>query len=307
MKQLKRLFERKISVGIRALLAASTLCGVLLSCGGRQPEQVGKRYELRGKVVSVDKAQRQVTISHEAVEGLMEGMTMPFTLKDSDALGVVGAGDRIQATLVVSDKGFWLENPIITKGGEGDAAGAASSGDPAEPVQGTEVPDFSLLNQDNRPIHLSQYRGRALLITFVYTRCPLPEYCTLMSTNFAQTDRELQKDSELSQKTHLLTVSIDPVYDTPKVLKSYGAAHTEKYGEEKFDRWEFATGQPEEIKRMAQFFGLTYFSENEQIVHSLRTAIVSPDGRVYKIYRGNEWKPSDVLTDLRALLGNSGR
>ena len=272
----------------------------LAGCGGEPEDVNAQRYDLKGKVVSVEKEQGRVVVAHEAIEGFMEEMTMPFALRDKDALNVVGAGDRIQATLVVTDRGYWLESPVITKGAGDGGAGAA---DPSGPPAGAQVPDFSLVNQDNRPVRLSRYKGRALLVTFVYTRCPLPEYCTLMSTNFAETDRELAKEPELYRRTHLLSVTIDPAYDKPEVLKSYGAAHTGRYTGEKFDHWEFATGEPGEIRRMAEFFGLSYFEEKDQIVHSLRTALITPEGRVHKIYRGNEWKPDDVLKDLRALLG----
>jgi protein SCO1/2 len=109
----------------------------------------------------------------------------------------------------------------------------------------------------------------------------------------------LEKDAALRGRVRLLSVTIDPAYDTPKVLRSYGGGYTEKYGAETFERWEFATGDPEEVKKLAQFFGLEYFAEKEQIVHSLRTAVIDPSGRVHKIYRGNEWKPEQVLADMR--------
>ena len=166
---------------------------------------------------------------------------------------------------------------------------------------GDEVPNFTLRNQDDREIHIHNYHGKALLLTFIYTRCPVPEYCTLMSDNFAQIDRVLGQDPELYAKTHLLSISIDPSYDTPKVLRSYGAAHTERYQNETFAHWEFATGTSEQVKEIAQFFGLTYFPEKDQIIHSLRTAIVDPDGKVVKIYSGNEWKPEQVVDELKAI------
>jgi protein SCO1/2 len=287
----------------RARLRAFLICLALQGCGAGQSEQGGQRFELKGKVVSVDKAHQQLVIEHEEIPGFMEAMTMSFTVKERDVFGVVAAGDRIQATLVIADRHSWLENPVITKGGAGDSTSHAD--DAAQPQAGAEVPDFALVNQDGRAIRLRQYRGRALLVTFIYTRCPLPDYCTLMSTNFAETERELSKNPSLQQKTHLLSVSIDPAYDTPKVLRSYGASHTERYADEKFDRWEFATGEPGEIKRMASFFGLTYFDEKDQIVHSLRTAIVGPDGRVHKIYRGNDWKPAEVVREMQTLLNQS--
>jgi protein SCO1/2 len=128
-----------------------------------------------------------------------------------------------------------------------------------------------------------------------------------MSNNFALIDKELEKSPALYERTHLLSISFDPEYDTPKVLRSYGAAHTGKFTGETFSHWEFATGTPDEVKGIAQFFGLRYYEETDQIVHSLSTAIITPDGKVYKIYRGNEWKPEQVLQDLRSLLGENKR
>jgi len=130
----------------------------------------------------------------------------------------------------------------------------------------------------------------------------VPDYCTLMSNNFAQIDRELGKDPELYAKTHLLSVSIDPAYDTPKVLRSYGAAHTERYQNETFAHWDFAGGSAEQVKEIATYFGLTYFPEKDQIIHALRTVIVNPDGKVAKIYSGNEWKPEEVVSELKKSL-----
>ena len=275
-----------------------------LSCSSKRRNGPEKRYELKGRVVSVDRAHESIEIDHETVPGLMEGMSMPFTLKDRDALQTAAPGDQIQATLVVADGGFWLENPVITKGStqtndRTDEAGAR------EPQAGDEVPDFTLINQDGKRRHLRQYRGRVLLLTFIYTRCPQAEFCPLMSSNFAEINRVLEKDATLREGTHLLSVTIDPAYDTPTVLRSYGAAHTEKYSDETFEQWEFVTGDAEEIKRMANFFGLTYNTEKDQIVHSLRTILIGTDGRVAKVYRGNEWKPASVIADLQSALEHS--
>jgi protein SCO1/2 len=270
------------------------------ACAPAARESAGRRYELKGTIVSFDKGQQQVVIQHEAVPGLMEGMTMPFTLREPSAYDVMQRGDRIQATLVVDGERSWLEEPIITQTA-GPAGGAAEPAAAAEPQPGAPFPDFTLTNQDGRPVSLRQYHGRALLVTFIYTRCPLPEFCTRMSTNFAALARALAAEPDLGAYAHLLSVTLDPDYDTPKVLRSYGAAHTEAYQGERFEQWELATGRPEEIKRLAQFCGLTYTQDGTQIVHSLRTALVGPDGRLVKIYRGNEWKPDDVLRDLKLL------
>jgi protein SCO1/2 len=285
----------------RTLLFILVLAGLtgLTACSRKNEHR--QLYELKGKVVSVDRTKREVVIDHAEVPGLMGAMVMPFTLNDDDALKILASGDQIQATLVVTDSGAWLENPVVTKIAPGSGT-PPEGGTSAEPQAGAEVPNFSLVNQDGKPVRMQNYKGRALLVTFIYTRCPLPDYCPLMSANFAEINRELEKDSALGAKAHLLSITVDPAYDTPKVLRSYGAAHTEKYNEETFRHWELATGDPEEIKRTAQFFGLTYFAEKDQIVHSLRTALVAPDGRLFKIYRGNEWKPADVLRDLKSLV-----
>jgi protein SCO1 len=227
---------------------------------------------------------------------------MPFKIKSDADLEMLKAGDDITGTLVVDDLSSWVEISSIVEGQP-----LISTVDvPGEPKPGTEVPDFGLVNQDGQRIRLSQYRGKALALTFVYTRCPQPDQCTLMSNNFAAIDRELRKQPDAYEKTHLLTISFDPDYDTAKVLRSYGASHTGRYSDETFQHWEFATGSTDEVKGIAQFFGLRYYhdteSSDEQVIHSMRTAVVGPDGKVFKLYRGNEWKPEQILSDLKSLL-----
>ncbi|HZG53929.1 MAG TPA: SCO family protein [Pyrinomonadaceae bacterium] len=285
------------------LVLSAAACAFLCGCARQPDESRAQRYELKGTVVSSNKAQQQVVIQHEEVPGFMEAMTMPFTLREEAAYDVMRPGDRIQATLVVDNERTRLENPIITQAIPAAAATPTPADGPTEPEIGALAPDASLVNQDGKKITLQQYRGRALVLTFIYTRCPLPDYCTLMSNNFAELNRELHGSPELRDRAHLLSITLDPAYDTPQVLRSYGAAHTENYQSEKFEGWEFATGQPGEIERVAHFFGLSYRREGEQINHSLRTAIIAPDGKLYKLYRGNEWKPAEVLRDLRALNG----
>jgi len=254
-----------------------------------------KRYELKGKVVAVDKEKYLVTISHEDIKGFMPAMTMPFKVTSESDLQMLAPADHVTATLVVDGSHSWLEELIVWR------ESSNPSGMPAviQAKEGDEVPNFALRNQDDREIRIHNYRGKALLLTFIYTRCPVPDYCTLMSNNFAQIDRELGKDPELYARTHLLSVSIDPAYDTPKVLRSYGAAHTERYQNETFAHWEFAAGTAEQVKGMAGYFGLTYFPEKDQIIHALRTVIVNPEGKVAKIYSGNEWQPDEVVEAMR--------
>jgi protein SCO1/2 len=264
------------------------------SCSRRSGNE--KRYDLKGKVVIVEPEKRLVTISHEEIKGYMPGMTMPFTVRNDSDLQMLVPNAEVTATLVVDGSHSWLENLfVVTK----QEAGGPMVESAVQAKEGDEVPNYTLVNQDAKPIRIHNYRGKTLLLTFIYTRCPFPDQCTLMSNNFAQIERQLALDAELYAKTHLLSISIDPAYDDPKVLRSYGAAHTERYDSETFAHWEFATGTGEQVKEIAQFFGLNYFPKEDQIVHALRTAIVSPDGKVTKVYSDNKWKIEEVLDELK--------
>jgi protein SCO1/2 len=293
------MIKRENNLATFFLLSIALLFATNAAC--RRNSANEKRYELKGKVVVVEKDKQLVTIAHEDIKDYMPGMTMPFTLRQEWAYEILVPGDQVTATLVVDGSRVWLEDVIITKEST-DTSYPQSADGVAEARPGDAVPNYGLVNQDGKEIRLDDYRGKALLLTFIYTRCPIPEYCTLMSNNFAEIDKELQKHPDLYDKTHLLSISIDPDYDTPKVLRSYGAAHTGRYSDETFAHWEFASGTKDQVKGVAQYFGLRYFEGNDQIIHGLRTVIIAPDGKVDKVYRGNEWKPAEVLEDLRTVL-----
>ncbi|MBV9209358.1 MAG: SCO family protein [Acidobacteria bacterium] len=285
-----------------ALLSSIACASLGCQHAERKASAQAKRYELKGTVVAVDKAKKEVTISHDDIKDYMPGMTMPFPLKDDWAFDVLAPGSKVSATLVVDTNSYWLEG-IVVSATVGDPLNTSTGDAPELSKVGQEVPDFKLINQDGKSISLKEYRGKALLLTFIYTRCPLPQFCTLMSTNFADLNKKMLDNPALKDRTHLLSITIDPAYDTPKVLRSYGAAHTGQYANEQFEHWEFATGKADEIKRLAEYFGLTYFEEQQQITHSLRTAIIAPDGKVYKVYAGNDWQPNDVLREVETMLG----
>ena len=289
MKPQKGTQSTKVVSVFLGVMALTVVFGVACRRGNE------KRYDFKGKVVAVDLEKRLVTVSHEDIKGYMPGMTMPFAVANESDLQIIAPDDEITATLVIDGKRSWLEDLIITR----QSATAPAMPGAQMAKAGDEVPNFVLRNQDDRDIHIKDYRGKTLLLTFVYTRCPVPDYCTLMSDNFAQIDRALGQDPELYGKTHLLSISIDPEYDTPKVLRSYGAAHTERYQSETFAHWEFAGGTKEQVKDIAQFFGLTYFPEKDQIIHALRTVIIDPRGKVVKIYGGNDWKVDEVVDQIK--------
>ena len=271
------------------VVAALILSGTA-ACRPREPEQ---RYELKGKVIRVDKKGLTVTISHDAIRGYMEAMTMPFKLKDERLLKDLAEGDSVQATLVVAGLRSWLEDVVVTRETV-DPSNLAKAETWVEPKPGDEVPDFKLEDQNNKRISFHQYRGRIVVLTFIYTRCPLPDYCPLMTDNFAEIEKALKSEPESYQKTHLLSITLDPEYDTPRVLHEYAAQHSAGSG-----HWDFTTGTKDEVKQIATYFGMQYWRDGDQVVHSLRTAIVGPDGKLVKLYRGNEWKPDEILRELR--------
>ncbi|MEW6128709.1 MAG: SCO family protein [Acidobacteriota bacterium] len=256
-----------------------------------------KRYELAGKVVAVDLRGKTVTISHEEIKGYMEPMTMPFRVlgKDEFYLDKMNAGDRVQATLVVAGSRSWIENLIVTQESREALPPTAQV---TEPQPGEQIPDFTLINQDGKKISINQYKGKALLLTFIYTRCPLPDYCPLMTSNFAEINKAITSQPELQKRAHLMSITVDPEYDKPAVLRAYGVQHNPN---QSFENWEYATGSSDEIKKIASHFGLYYSTQEDQIVHNLQTALIAPDGKFVKIYRGNEWKPADVVSDLQKL------
>ncbi len=272
---------------------------ILTACGSTVPQE---RYELRGWVVDVRQAQNQVTIKHEEIPGFMGAMTMPFTVKDEWAFEALAPGRYVQAILVVQEDRSWLENLVIGEGPPEGSPGTAD--DPPEPQPGDSVPEYSLINQDGETVQLNQYRGQTLLITFIYTRCPIPDYCPLTTAKFSRIHQSVKKDSDLSAAVHLLSVSFDTEFDTPEVLRLYGQGYAGPNEADPFDHWEFLTGGAEVIKEMTGFFGLSYWPEGGQIIHSLRTALISPEGKLIRLYRGNEWTTEEILEQLNHIAKN---
>ncbi|HYM01149.1 MAG TPA: SCO family protein [Blastocatellia bacterium] len=280
------------SIFVRRLLGCFVIW-FIAQCGCARKGQE-RRFELKGRVVSVHAKLRQVTIDHQEIPGYMPAMTMPYELRDDFALRIVKPGDDITATLVVSGASSWLQDAVVVQQ-------TPDKNFPVEekaihlPESGEQIPDFLLVNQDGNSLRTSQFRGGPLVITFIYTRCPLPDYCPLMTTNFVELDRRLKSDPRLSSTAHLLSVTIDPEVDTPSVMLRYGSEFTKEADDRSFDRWQFATGTADEVKAIAGFFGLSYWKENGQITHSLVTAVIDSNGKIARVFTGNGWKPDEVL------------
>jgi protein SCO1/2 len=276
------------------LLAAALWAG----CAPKQPTPEARRFEVTGSVVAVDKRGQMLIIKHREIPGYMAAMTMGFVVKDDWVFNVAKQGDQVQATLVVQGGKSWLEEVVITEKPKSDPNG------PAEniihmPEPGEAVPEFSVVNQDGKRLKLADYRGKALVITFIYTRCPLPDYCPLMSKNFGAIAKEISANPAMKDSARLLSISIDPEFDQPAVLRAYAKQYVA--GGSAGRLWDHATGKPDEVRRVAKFFGLDYWQESDQIVHSLVTAVIDGEGKIVRIYRGNDWKPAEVIDDIRAM------
>jgi len=281
------------------LLAA--LCLWIAGCSKSQPapasEQATKRYHLVGRVVSIDSQQATLNVDGQEIPGFMAAMTMPYPVRDTKALVALTPGDEITADVVVTSDGAYLENIVVTKKAQPGApkpSGASSH----HPQPGETVPDFALVDQDGKEIHLSAFRGDVLLVTFVYTRCPFPDFCPLVSRNFAQIYARLRYNPSIDfKKIRLLTLSFDSRHDTPTVMRKYAHTFDETTGGDPFDRWDFATVPAKQLPAVADFFGLFYQFSGDQITHSLSTTVINPDGTVYKWYEDSDWKPADLIDD----------
>jgi len=261
-----------------------------------------RTFEVHGRIRSVDASNKTVRITHEEIPDYMPAMTMPFPVKNAALLTGLAAGDSVQFELAVTDDDSWiariekLQSDTSVESVKAEQTALSLQDREAERVQiGEIVPDFKLTDQNGRVIHLNDFRGKAVVLTFIYTRCPLPNFCPLMSKNFSQLEERLS--AEFSNRYQLLSVSMDPDFDTPEVLKEYAA----RYNASSRD-WSFATGDSEQIKFVAGLIGLYYVKENGLISHDLRTALIGPDGRLVHLWKSNVWTPYEVQRMVREAL-----
>ena len=276
------------------LLFAATL--VISGC--RSSSDKFRKYDVDGKVIAVDSAKKKLTIAHKDIPGLMKAMTMDYTVSEDWVARQAKPGDHITASLVMDPEGAYLEKVTLTSTG---TAPEASTSPMHIPDIGDVPPDLTFGNQDGKQVKLSQLRGRPVLLTFIYTRCPLPDYCIRMSDNFGLVARGLKKDNPaLYDKLQMLSISIDPEFDTAPVLKNYGKSFASTV-DPTFSHWQFASASPKDTRDFANYFGLSYSKEQGQITHSLRTALLDPNGKIVAIYNGNDWRPDDVIKDLKSL------
>jgi protein SCO1/2 len=287
--------------------------------------QSAKVYKLRGVVVRTNPSTSEVTLNHQAIPGFMDAMTMPYKLKDPNLLSELHPGDVLTADLLVPQDpngDVLLDHIVIVAQGKPDYRPAVSYHVPAP---GDAVPDFKLRNQDGHSIDLAQFKGDAVLITFIYTRCPLPDFCPRVTRNFAQVNRQLSADPAVYAHTHLLCVSFDPEHDTPDRLRAYGATYIGSDAPSAFTHWDFAVPEPKRheqkgseqkgpgqrgpdqdaVKQMAQYFDVGLSAgPDETFTHTLSTTLIGPDGKVVRFYPGNGWTADQLVADVRHELGS---
>jgi protein SCO1/2 len=269
---------------------------LLISGCGRASEAPAREYQLHGQILAVRPERSEVVIKHEDIQGFMPGMTMPFKVKDGALLQGREPGDLVTATLVVGEVDAHLRT--LEKTGHAALETAAPPPSPDMRQPGETLTDAKFVDQNGQPTSLAAYRGHRVALTFIYTRCPLPEFCPLMDRNFAAVQKTLASTPALAD-VRLITMTLDPAFDTPAILKPYAAR---RGADPKI--WSFLTGEPTEVSTFGSQLGL-YVEHNPQspvdITHNLRTVVIDPDGRLVKVHNGNSWTPSELIADLSAV------
>jgi len=287
--------------------ACLVLCLGLAALGAACTGKTDQReFALQGQVMSVTPNHDQATVNHEEIKGFMTAMTMPYKVHDPKQLDGIAPGDLINAKLVVLTSDAYLTDvkkvgqaPLPAAPAETAAPGASSGFELLKP--GEAVPDASFVDQSGRKRTFSSFKGSPVLMTFIYTKCPMPTFCPLMDQHFATVQKKLKDDPALKGRVQLVSVSFDPIVDTPPVLK----AHAQTLGAD-LKTWTFLTGDRDDIDRFAARFGVSVarsLTDQRDITHNLRTALVDPGGKLVKVYIGNEWTPDQVLADVKPVVG----
>ena len=278
-------------------LALVALAAALAACSTRDGSD-GRRFPLTGTVVGHETSPSRVVVAHEAVAGLMPAMSMPFEVVG--AAPATREGDRIAATLVVTNTRSWLEDVKITAASSAPARGVAAARSAAP---GVLVPPLQLIDQGGQSFNLQAFAGRILVVTFLYTRGPLPDFCPLMIAHL-ESVRQRANQAGLGGRLALLGVTLDPDYDTPAVLRAFGESRLK--GGRRFDQWTLATGTPAQIDSLTSLFGVRHQNVNGTVTHTLSTAVVGHDGRIMRVFDSNSWRPDELFDVVRRGVERAG-
>lgn len=275
---------------------ACLLTVICFSACHRSPDRAV--YAVEGTVQHTFPGEARIQIAHDRIPGYMEAMTMQFDALEPAELSGLQPGDRVRFELVVTrDKG-WIQNVRCLREGErpreplGPSLAKPALWSPPLKI-GELVPDLTFTNELGRPVKLSAYRGQALAMTFIFTRCPFPDYCPRMSRQFARARESLAFIPKAPTNWHMFTVSFDPEFDQPNVLLDYRRDLRIEGG-----RWQFLTGAPEDIKRFCAAFGVYFMRDRGTIDHNLVTAVIDTRGRLQRLFPGNKWTPDELIDEL---------
>jgi protein SCO1/2 len=270
---------------------------LLAGCHSSAPsssDQASHAFAAQGVIEKIAPDRRQVTIHHDTIPGYMIGMTMDFPVDNPEALKALVPGDKITFTLHVTQDREWVSdfhrtghsNPAMPVGMAMGEAGKLKPGD--------LVPDGELIDEHGRRIHLSDFRGKVIALTFFFTRCPLPDYCPLMNRNFSQTRELLLSNPKAPANWEFLSISFDSDFDQPDTLASYG----NYYRHHQADRWLFAAAPPATLAELAAPLGLVVMRQDTNISHNLRTVVIDPKGRLYRQFDDNRWTPAQLAATI---------
>jgi len=246
-----------------------------------------RHYQAEGVVLRSAPEKREIVVSHAPIPGYMDAMAMPFDLKGSARGARLSAGDRVRFRLAVKGSRSWVDRVDVVSAAPVDAGLQNTPAVPLLVPVGTAMPDFELTDQHNQAVALSSLKGKVVAVTFIYSRCPLPDYCPRMVENFkAVRDRFAAR---MERDLVFLTISFDPRYDTPEILAKYAAS--QRAGG---PGWHFLTGDPAKIERVCNAFGIQYWAEEGLITHSLQTAVIDRDGRLAATVEGKDFTPAQL-------------
>lgn len=255
-------------------------------------------YKVKGVIREMEPP-KSAKIAHEEIPGYMAAMTMMFEFKNTNEMAGLSVGDQISFDLVVTPDDGWIEK--VVRLGKAPAEFANTNSAPqfrrvrdVDPLnEGDVMPDYPFVNEDAKPIRLKDFKGQAIALTFIFTRCPFPTFCPRMNTNFEKAAKEMAKPGGPTN-WHFFSITFDTEVDTPERLKSYATRY-----ERDPAKWNFVTSELIEIDAITEQFGIQTIKENGTINHNLRTAIIDANNRVHKIYIGNEWSVDDFVEEMK--------
>ena len=285
-------FAQNQPMSLRRLMLLTAIAAAILAPRIIAEEKV---HAVIGVVRAPLDGDGRIVIAHEAIPGLMPAMTMRFAVADRAEASTLQPGDRVRFELRTHGEVWTTANFAVIGHEPQPAAPSAAKLTRHRLREGDAVPEFTLTTQNNDPFTPAELRGHLTLITFVFTRCPVPEFCPAMALRFAQIQNAILTAPKLSGRVQLLGITLDPEFDRPAILKAYAEAVGAKPGV-----WQFITGEKSEIESLAKSFAVFTERNGATLDHTLCTALIGEDGRVLDLWRGNGWRVDEVLEALNA-------